>query len=154
MLHDLLRGKLFGHPIHVMLVHFPAALLPVAAALDALHQFAHISMQLDITLFLWPGVVLGWLAGAFGIWDLVRLRTGSREMSVALVHGGINATALSGFTWALLLAMKGGSGDPQVWIEIVSSLVILVGNKFGGDLIFRLGVGQVDEQPNHSARQM
>jgi len=150
MLHDLLRGKLFGHPIHVMLVHFPAALLPVAAALDALRQFAGIPKQLDVTLFLWPGVVLGWLAGVFGIWDLVRLKTASREMSVALIHGGINATALSGFSWALLLAAKGGSSDLQVWIEIISSLVILVGNKFGGDLIFRFGVGHIPKQSNNS----
>jgi uncharacterized membrane protein len=137
---------MFGHPIHVMLVHFPAALLPTAAALDALRQFAHIPMQLDITLLLWPGVVLGWLAGAFGIFDLVRLRTGSREMSVAIIHGGINATALAGFKWALLIALKGGNADLQVWIEIVSSLVILVGNKFGGDLIFRFGVGRMAEK--------
>jgi uncharacterized membrane protein len=144
MIADLVKGKLFGHPIHVMLVHFPAALLPTAAALDALRAFTTTSFSLDITLLLWPGVVLGWLAGAFGIWDLVRLKAGSREMAVALIHGGINVTALAGFTWALFIAVKGGSLSLQVWIEIVSSLVILVGNKFGGDLIFRFGVGRID----------
>ena len=128
-----------------MLVHFPAALLPTATALDALRYFAHITLQLDITLVLWPGVALGWLAVAFGLWDLIRLKTASREMSVALVHGGINATALAGFTWALLIALNGGSRETQVWIEIACSLLILVGNKFGGDLIFRFGVGRVSE---------
>jgi len=32
----LLQGRFLGHPIHVMLVHFPAGLLPFGFALDAM----------------------------------------------------------------------------------------------------------------------
>src|ERR1044071_4233120 len=139
MLHDLLRGKLFGHPIHVMLVHFPAALLPLAAALDTLKVFAHLEFAMDTKVILWPGVALGFLAACFGLWDLVRLRSASKEMSVALVHGGINACAVAGFTWAIFIA----DVNLRVTIEIICTLV-LIGNKFGGDLIFRYAVGGVE----------
>jgi uncharacterized membrane protein len=147
MLRDLLRGKLFGHPIHVMLIHFPAALLPTAAVLDALRTFGHIGFSLDITLVLWPGVAIGWLAACFGIWDLVRLKEGSPEMSRALLHGGINATAVSGFTLALLIASNSGETMLRVAIELVCTALILAGNKFGGDLILRFGVGRIPANP-------
>lgn len=142
MLQDLLRGKLFGHPIHVMLVHFPAALLPLAATLDGLRLLAHVEFNLDTAVMLWPGVALGWLAACFGLWDLVRLKTASKEMSVGLVHGGINATAVAAFTWAILIRNQ----DIRVWVEIVSTLLILFGNKFGGDLIFRYRVGLTPQE--------
>ncbi|MDP4199785.1 MAG: DUF2231 domain-containing protein [Bacteroidota bacterium] len=142
MLRDLLRGKLFGHPIHVMLVHFPAALLPTAAAFDALGIFGHLSFMLDITLLLWPGVTMGWLAVGFGLWDLIRLPQASPELSMGLVHGGINASALSGFTWALFLASHPGDQVIRLAVELLCTVLMLVGNKFGGDLIFRYGVGR------------
>jgi uncharacterized membrane protein len=141
MLHDLLRGKLFGHPIHVMLVHFPAALLPLATALDVLKLFANFNLNVDTKVILWPGIALGYLAAVFGLWDLVRLKTASKEMSVALVHGGINACAVGGFTWAIFIA----DANLRAIVEIGCTLLILLGNKFGGDLIFRYGIGRVGE---------
>src|SRR5436190_21678870 len=119
MLHDLARGKLFGHPIHVMLVHFPAALLPLAAALDVLRLFAHVTFSVDTAVILWAGVAMGWMAALFGLWDLARLKTASKEMSVALAHSGINATAVAGFTWALFIA----NTDIRVWLEITCTLL-------------------------------
>jgi uncharacterized membrane protein len=139
MLHDLLRGKLFGHPIHVMLVHFPAALLPLAAALDALSLFAGLGPYLDSKVLLWPGIAFGYLAALFGVWDLARLKSASKEMSVALVHGGVNACAVGGFTWALFVP----DARLRCYIEIGCTILMLVGNKFGGDLIFQFGIGAV-----------
>jgi uncharacterized membrane protein len=141
MLRDLLKGKLFGHPIHVMLIHFPAALLPTAAVLDVLHAFGYLSTSFEITLLLWPGVVIGWLAAAFGTWDMVRLPQASSQMARALLHGGINATAVTGFTLALLLASNPSQQTLRIAVELLCSALIFTGNKFGGDLIFRFGIG-------------
>ncbi len=143
LVRDLAAGKLFGHPIHVMLVHFPAALLPVAAALEALRDFAHVSLVLDIRILLWPGVAMGWIAVVFGLWDLIRLPKASPEMMHALIHGGINATALSGFTWALYLSPTSAESTLRVVIELACTALILIGNKFGGDLIFRYAIGHL-----------
>ena len=146
MLRDILRGKVFGHPIHVMLVHFPAALLPTAAGIDALRLFAGVPIVNATSLLLWPGVIGGWCAVAFGIWDLLRLPPGSQQMATGLIHGGINVTALCGFTWVLFRLAQSSQANvhsENVWIEIACAILILIGNKFGGDLLFRLGVGQI-----------
>lgn len=139
-------GKIFGHPVHMMLVHFPAALLPVAAAVDALAH-AGVIGSFDLRVLLLPGVALGWLAALFGFWDLVRIKSGTRAMTVSLSHGAINATAVSGFTWALAMWMQGAPGSSTMWIEIGSALLLLVGNKFGGDLVVRYFIGTNFEKP-------
>lgn len=140
------NGKLFGHPIHMMLVHFPAALLPVAAAADVLIHYEVIS-PFDLRPLLVAGVVFGWLAALFGFWDLIRIKSGTRAMSVALTHGAINATAVSGFTWALAMWLAGHPTTLTLAVEVVGALLILVGNKFGGDLVVRYFIGTNFEKP-------
>jgi uncharacterized membrane protein len=142
----LFNGKVFGHPVHMMLVHFPAALLPVAAAVDVLAH-AGVIQPFDLRVLLIPGVALGWLAAMFGFWDLVRIKSGTRAMTVSLTHGAINATAVSGFTWALALWMQGATSMIPMWIEVFCTLLLLVGNKFGGDLVIRYFIGTNFEKP-------
>jgi uncharacterized membrane protein len=142
----LFDGRLFGHPVHMMLVHFPAALLPLAAAADILRR-ADLVPLIDTRFLLLPGVALGWLAAFFGFWDLVRIKTGTRAMTIALTHGSINAIALSGFTWALADTWRGETHAVALAVEVVSALLVLVGNKFGGDLVVRYFIGTNFEKP-------
>jgi uncharacterized membrane protein len=140
------NGKLFGHPIHMMLVHFPAALLPVVAAMDLLIHL-NVIAAFDLRAILVIGVAFGWLAAIFGFWDLVRIKGGSKAMTVALTHGGINALAVSGFTWALVMWMTDHVTALTLAIEIAGAMLILIGNKFGGDLVIRYFVGTHFERP-------
>ena len=142
----LSRGKLFGHPIHLMLVHFPAALLPTAAGLDAVRALGWLTIPASTQILLWPGVAIGWCAVFFGVWDLARLKPGSPEMSHALMHGGTNAFALSGFTIALLLSIHADGTMLQLWIELACAATIFIGNKLGGDLILLFGIGKMESQ--------
>jgi uncharacterized membrane protein len=139
-------GRIFEHPVHMMLIHFPIGLLTLDAASDALVRLGYIG-PFDPMLLLLPGVALGWIAAGFGFWDLVRIKSGSKAMAVALTHGSINVTAISGFSWALYLASKELHPELRLWIEIVSGCLILVGNKFGGDLVLKYFVGSRFERP-------
>src|SRR3954471_15041664 len=88
--------KLFKHPIHVMLIHFPVALFPTELVLYFLFyrtanaSFANASY--DVML---GGVVLGWLAAITGFIDLILIKENNNAAKVAaLIHGSINSTVL------------------------------------------------------------
>lgn len=71
-------------------------------------------------------------------------------MTVSLTHGAINACALAGFTWALAEHWQSYATVTVLIAEVVSGLLILVGNKFGGDLVIRYFIGTHFEKPFNS----
>lgn len=135
--------RLLGHPVHVMLVHFPIALWPAHAAA---HLFAH-RLPADVAgaagfWLLAGGVVLGWLALLCGAADLLELwRTQKqRELSAGLVHAGINSTVLFAFTGLLVLEYPDYPGITHGTATLAGEIGFLVamsvGNYFGGKIVW------------------
>lgn len=133
-----------GHPLHVMLIHFPVALWPAHAAL---HLFGR---QLPAGV---PGVAgfwglvagtgLGWLAAGCGAMDLLRLqREGdARRLTVGLWHALLNGTALGGFTAILAAELPHYPAIAHtpafIGAECGLLLVLGAGNFLGGELVWR-----------------
>lgn len=134
--------KLFRHPLHVLLIHFPTALLPMDLILSYLF-FRTGDQHFGYAAFycLAGGVAMGLLSGLTGLIDLVMIKD-KETLSTALVHGSINLTAVLVFA---VLAYKGWNLYPQVQVPTVLLLTVkllavsfmLVGNYFGGKLIFK-----------------
>ena len=134
--------KILKHPLHVMLIHFPTALLHANLVLSYLYYNTdneHYGYAAFYCLI--GGVALGLLSGITGFIDLVMIKD-KTAMGAAFVHGGINLTAILVFS---VFAYKGWKVYPQMQAPTVTVLIIkmmtvifmLAGNYFGGRLILK-----------------
>src|SRR4051794_28931190 len=84
--------KIFGHPLHVILIHFPAALFPMDFVCALLFYFTTKSSFTDASYYAMAGgVALGWVAVITGTYDLIGVqKTNPSALNTALLHGGIN----------------------------------------------------------------
>ena len=133
-----------GHPVHVMLVHFPVALWPAHAALH------FISPQLPAGVAgvagfwcLVAGTGLGWLAAGCGLPDLLAVqREGDpRRLMAGLWHAGLNGTVLVAFTGLLALEYPRypaiTHGPLFLGAEVLLLTALGAGNFFGGEMVWR-----------------
>ena len=133
-----------GHPVHVMLIHFPVALWPAHAAL---HYFSSLlpAGVAGVAGFwcLVAGTGLGWLAAGCGLLDLLGLqREGdSRRLRDGLSHALLNGTVLVAYTGLLALEYPHypaiTHGPAFLGLEVLLLVVLGVGNYFGGEIVWR-----------------
>ncbi|SDF59546.1 DUF2231 domain-containing protein [Chitinophaga filiformis] len=140
--------KLFGHPVHPLLIHFPTALLPMDLGLTILHYTTGNFTYYQAGAYcLWTGALLGLLAVIAGIIDMTAIpRTNKKAITLALYHGFLNGLLLLIFA---IIAWKSWQAFPtpflagKVGVVVKGILVIALfaGNYMGGKLIYRHHVG-------------
>src|SRR5262245_44852562 len=96
------RAKLFGHPIHPMLIVLPLGLFIAAVIFDAL--FLWRGNATFATVAYWNiagGILGGLLAAVFGLLDWLAIPSGTRAKRIGLLHGGtmVLVVALFAFAW-------------------------------------------------------
>src|SRR5512138_3448560 len=148
------RVKLFGHPVHPMLIVFPAGLFTSTVIMDILYLVFHNPVFSTVAFYMMIiGVIGGLLAAIFGFIDWSALPNNSRAKNIGLWHG------LGNFVIVVLFAaswfLRRGSADfvPSALAMILSFagiLLALVTLWIGGELVYRLGVG-VDRGANVNA---
>jgi uncharacterized membrane protein len=137
--------RLFGHPVHPMLVAFPIALLALTPLWDALawagvlHDGRTIAYYSEAA-----GLIAAGLAAVPGFADLIKIpQSETANAKTALIHAGLALTMVSLF--GVAFALRGGAaGSPGVLVlglEAAGSLCLAVTGWFGGELVFRRGVG-------------
>ena len=149
------RAKLFGHPIHQMLIVFPLGVLGMSFFFDLGAIFTS-RPQLHAAAYymIAAGVVTGLLAAVFGLIDFLAIPSGTRAKRIGLLHGVGNVIVVVIFV-ASFFARRGGSPSTPPMIAVVLSGVAvglaLITGWLGGELVDRLGVG-VDDGANLDAR--
>jgi uncharacterized membrane protein len=151
LLKDLSHGKLFGHPIHVMIIHFPMALFPVGFIFDLISYIRNDS-SLALTGFycMACGLAGAYLASIFGTIDLMNLPDKKAVKDKALIHAAINFTGILVYTGLISFRFK---NYPDIHVEplwgIITNgimiLFILFAAHLGGDLILKHKVGTIEE---------
>ncbi len=136
--------KIFGHPIHVMLIHFPSALFPMDLACFSIAYFTNIeSLQHAAFYAMIGGALSGWIAVITGMIDLGALfNKKPTSMKKALIHGGINSTMLIGYSIFAFIAFNKYPQivkDDVLILSIKAVLVVLMiaGNFIGGSLVLK-----------------
>jgi uncharacterized membrane protein len=140
--------KIFGHPLHVMLIHFPSALLPMDFICSLL-AFYISSVHLVHTSFfaMTGGVVLGMLAIITGAFDLISVtKDKSNAVKKVLIHGGINGTMIIAYSVLAFMAYK---KYPDLAADSIAILItkaglitfMIVGNYLGGNLVLKEKIG-------------
>lgn len=147
------KARLFGHPIHQMLIVFPLGLLGTSLFFDIAHlvsgnpQWALISYWL-----IYVGIITALVAALFGLIDWTAIPSGTRAKKIGALHGIGNVIVVLLFIGSCLLR-RDAPGAPETTAIVLSALAVslaLVTGWLGGELVDRLGVG-VDEGANVNA---
>ncbi len=137
-----------GHPVHVMLVHFPIAFFPMSAVLDLLSViYSNSALSLFSFYSALAGVILGTAAMIFGIIDLIKIPPKEKHFNIALLHGGLNFLWVIIFAAIVLMNFKNYpeiniAGNFQVAIELLAAAGMIYSNFLGGELVLKYGMGK------------
>jgi uncharacterized membrane protein len=138
----------FGHPAHAALSAFPLALLSVSIVGDGL-------ALLEGGTFWWSAsfwaVATGFCAAlptaCAGLIDFAAIESGQPAAKTAMTHMLLMLTAVCFFGMDLLV--RGGTAPPQVpeqvgtvVVDAVATVILLIGGWYGGELVFRHGIGR------------
>lgn len=141
------RAKLFGHPIHQMLIVFPLGLLATSFFFDLAFLFAHNGEFATVSFWMIIAGVIGGLAAAvFGLIDWLAIPAGTRAKVVGLWHGGGNVvvTGLFFASWFLRRPSPNAPPTATIVLSAIGVLIALVTGWMGGELVGRLSVGVDD----------
>lgn len=148
------RVKLFGHPIHPMLIVFPAGLFTSTVIMDILYLVFRNPVLATVAFYMMIiGIVGGLLAAVFGFIDWSGLPNDSRAKNIGLWHGLGNFVIVVLFVVSWFLRRGSANFVPSALAMILSFagiLLALVTLWIGGELVYRLGVG-VDRGANANA---
>ena len=139
------RVKLFGHPVHPMLIVFPLGLLATAVIFDILYLIFNNRLLPTASYYMIAaGVLGGLLAAIFGFIDWLALPSGSRAKNIGLWHGIGNVVIVSLFAVSWLL--RGNNvdfvpGGLALILSFAGTVLALITAWIGGELVYRLGVG-------------
>jgi uncharacterized membrane protein len=138
------RAKLFGHPIHQMLIVFPLGLLATSLVFDIIYlatdnvRFADISFWMIVA-----GLISGLVAGVFGVIDFSAIPKQTRARRIGALHGVGNLIVIGLFA-ASWLVRRDAPMAPEAAAIVLSALGVglaLITGWLGGELVDRLAIG-------------
>jgi uncharacterized membrane protein len=141
------RAKLFGHPIHQMLIVFPLGLLGMSLFFDLIAVFTNRPALLQASFYMIAaGIVTGLTAAIFGLIDFLAIPAGTRAKRIGRLHGGGNVVvvALFAVSWWLRRPAPSAPGTTPIVIAAVAVGFALITGWLGGELVDRLSVGVDD----------
>ena len=144
------RAKLFGHPVHQMLVTFPIGAFGLSVAGDALHALTGERKYADAAeLAIDFGLVSSLAAMPFGWLDWRAIPAGTRPKRLGLWHAIGNLTMVGLFGVSRWLRDR----DELTSAKLVSGGAFMlsgVGAWLGGELVDRHGIGVEILDETHS----
>ena len=138
------KAKLFGHPIHQMLIVLPLGLLTTAVVFDIIHLLGGNPRWTDVAYWLiGAGVVGGLLSAPFGLVDWLGVPPGSRARYIGAVHGigNVAVVALFAVSW---LIRRANPAVPPWTAYLFSFFGFTIAARtawLGGEMVGRLGIG-------------
>jgi uncharacterized membrane protein len=146
------RGlKLFGHPVHPMLVHLPMGLLFMVPLWDLLGLLRPTAAAASSTVATWTlaaGCLGGLGAAVAGLVDFAAIPTGHPAERAASFHLYLILGALCLYATSLLVR----HGQPAVAsrglfaLDGAGFLLLVAGGFFGAEVVYRHGVGRDDDE--------
>jgi len=143
------RGKLrlFGHPVHPVVTHFPMALLPVSLLGDLLGVFTKASFWWSFSYYnLAIGLILSIPALITGMIDFLAIPQKGVVERIAMRHMTIMITSIMMYTGSFFIRfgveiLSGWRLMSSISLSVLGLIFLLIGGWFGGQLVFRYAVG-------------
>jgi uncharacterized membrane protein len=137
--------RLFGHPVHPIVVAFPIALLGLTPILDALSLLGVMADGAGAAyLCEAAGLIGGGLAILTGFADFVKIPQSEKAAAkTAIIHAslGLSMLGLFGIAFALRGGRMAAATPGPLALEAAGAAVLAVTGWFGGHLVFGHGVG-------------
>ena len=145
--------KVFGHPLHTILVIVPLGLLISSVIFDARYLFTK-EKEHAVTSdkLIGMGVVTGLTAAIAGYIDWLSIPQGTRAKRIGFWHGTGNVIMLALYASSWKLRRDEPQNPPRKAL-LLSFLGLLLGNVtawMGSEMVYRLGIG-VDEEAHPDA---
>jgi uncharacterized membrane protein len=150
------KARLFGHPVHQMLVVFPLGLLGASVIFDLIYlyggAYAPTAAQVSFALIA-VGVIGALIAAPFGTIDWLAIPAGTRARKIGALHGGGNLVVVALFiaSWVLRREQVEAPQMAAWLLSFAGAGLSLITAWLGGELVDRLGVG-VSPHANLNAR--
>jgi uncharacterized membrane protein len=141
------KAKLFGHPIHQMLIVFPLGLLATALILDIIYLITDSGKWAQAAFYdMGIGILGGLLAALFGLIDFLAIPSGTRAKSIGTRHGlgNLVVVVLFAVNWLLRKGNPQEPGTFPIALSFVAIAIALMTAWLGGELVDRLRVGVDD----------
>jgi len=141
------RAKLFGHPIHQMLIVFPLGLLATAVVFDLVALARSQGYWSELAFWMIAaGVVTGLLAAPFGFVDWLAIPSGTRAKRIGAVHGlgNVLIVLLFAVSWLMRRDTPAAPEPVALALSFVAGGAALITGWLGGELVDRLSVGVDD----------
>lgn len=141
------RARLFGHPVHQMMIVLPLGLLSGAVIFDVVHLLTGGAEWTIVSYWLIAaGVLSGLLAAVFGVADWTKIPGGTRAKRVGSLHGGGNVVVvvLFALSWFLRGEPQADPSGLALVLSFAGGALSLVTGWLGGELVGRLSVGVDD----------
>lgn len=138
------KAKLFGHPIHQILIVFPLGVLSTAVIFDVIHLITRAPHWAEVSYWMIAAGVIGGLAAApFGIIDWLGIPTGTRAKRVGLLHGigNVIVVLLFSASWLARRDSPVAPEAPALVLSFAGAGLAMITGWLGGELVTRLGVG-------------
>jgi uncharacterized membrane protein len=136
--------KLFGHPIHPMLIVFPFGLLATSFIFDLIYLVTNIA-QWTLTAFymIGAGIIGGFVAAVFGFLDWLAIPSGTRAKRIGLLHGLGNGVVIVLFlvSWLMRRDNPTAPKNTSIVVAFLGTILAPVTGWLGGELVNRLAVG-------------
>lgn len=137
--------KLFGHPVHPLLIVLPLGLLIGSIIFDTIFVFTKHPLLPGVSFFnISLGIIGGLVAAIFGFVDWNAIPSQTRAKRVGAWHGVGNVVVVVLFAVSWWLRMIQPGLIPSTLALTFSYAAILLGVVtawLGGELVFRLNVG-------------
>jgi uncharacterized membrane protein len=144
--------RIFGHPVHPMLVHFPIVFWTVALV-AYVASAAGVTEPVDrIAKFAnGAGLIMAMLAMLAGLVELRTIDNRSEAMRVATWHMMVMATVWTCFLLALLLSISGAADRSPARLAVAACAVVGflwmgIGGWLGGRLVYEFGIAVKDRK--------
>ncbi len=139
------RTLILGHPIHPLIMIFPAGLLLAATVFDIIYFMTDNSIFSLLAFWnITVGIIGGLLAAIPGFIDWRAIPSGTRAKSVGLWHGTGNMVTILLFmiAWLLRLGIPAyAPGGGTFIIQLLGIILLGVTGWLGSELVVRHGVG-------------
>ena len=136
--------KVFGHPVHTILIVFPLGLLATAVIFDVAYLATGTAYLSEVAYcMIVAGLLGGLVAAPFGLLDWLAIPAGTRAKRIGALHGMGNAIVVLLFVVSWYVRSR-AAGPPAALAYVFSFLGVglaLWTGWLGGELVNRLGVG-------------
>jgi uncharacterized membrane protein len=133
----------FGHPLHVMMVHFPVAFVIATLGVDVFYWWSGDPFWLRVGIWsagaaFWTGVA----ASVVGTGELLLVR-GIRLHEASWSHAiaAMTLVAIAGASWGLRLTDPASVLPHGLVLSVLASVMVGFAGWHGGKLVFDHGIG-------------